>query len=287
MVITCQSILDFIRDTKLAHALFTAPFIIITLALVPTPTLSFQTLLLIAAAFLAARTYALGINRYLDRQIDATNPRTQVRMLPAHRLTPPQALCFTLLAGGLFVLVAGMLAPWLALLAGLVLALFTAYPFGKRLHWAVHGYLGCCVGLLPLAIALAVAAPISPSVLLITLALMLWITGFDLLYALADLTFDQAAGLHSFPTQFGIRRTIRTSSGCFSAMILLLAWLGVHENMGGFYAGGILVLASWLSWLLLLASRGRYQDIPLYNAWVGVIYASIFFADRWLEATWL
>lgn len=284
---SCQSITHFIRDTKLAHSLFTAPFIVITLTLVPGPAVSPQTLILIALAFLTARTYALGINRYLDRHIDAANPRTQTRTLPAGLLTPPQALSFTCAAGGSFIVIAGIIAPWLSLLAALVVALFTAYPFGKRLHWAVHGYLGCCLGLLPLAIPLAMAAPITPAVVLISMALTLWITGFDLLYALADTTFDTAAGLASFPARFGSRCTIRASSCCFSAMILLLAWLGVHENMGGFYAWGILGLASWLTWLLILASRSRFNDIPLYNAWVGMIYASIFFGDRWLEATWL
>ena len=270
----------FLMDTKLAHTIFTLPFVMVTIALTPTTHLNLKHLWLIAGAFLWARTYAMGINRLLDHKIDAKNPRTQLRMLPHHQLTIKSAVILTGLAGGLFVVTAGAIKLWLSGAACALLVLFTGYPLGKRIHWLVHVYLGVCLGLLPIAVTIALAATITPSVVLLSLALMIWVVGFDLLYATRDINFDRQANLHSIPARFGKRRTLIISGSCFSIMILLLAGLGVTAKMGAIYSWGLLGLAGWLGGLIITCHRD--QEVMARNSWVGVIYAVIFFADKYL-----
>lgn len=269
----------FLIDTKLAHIFFTLPFLAVSLGLVPWTQLSIHKIFWIGAAFFCARTFALGINRIVDRHIDSQNPRTHHRKLASRVLSHFYAKLFTTVSGVMFVLISGLITLKLIVPAIMLIVLWSAYPYGKRIHWFVHGYLGVCLGLLPIAVALALSAEITWAIMMLSVAITCWVTGFDLLYATHDLDFDRQNQLYSVPAQFGTQITIIISSFCFAMTILALAGIGIVSHFGLIYHIGVLCTAGWLCVLLILATTNRY--LIAWNSWVGVIYGAFFFLDGW------
>ena len=272
----------YLVDIKLLHTLFTLPFVIVTFAITDPAKLSIIPMALILLAFLFARSYAMGMNRLLDRHIDASNPRTQRRMLPSQKLRVLSSKQLVLSSGCLFVLISTLIHGWLVIPACLLLGLFTGYSYFKRIHWLVHFYLGLCLGLLPFAITIALSSPITPSVTLLGVAIFAWVSGFDVLYALSDQNFDRQAKLHSLPAVHGTPTTLRVSGACFIAMIICLGLVGLKEQAGYVYGAGLGIIGLLLAWTWLRAKQGQPGKVLGYNAWVGVIYAMFFLMGKGL-----
>lgn len=230
--------------------------------------------LAIVAAGVGARTFAMAINRIVDRAIDARNPRTADRELPRGTTSIYEAMA---IAGGgalLFAVALAFLPVLCTLLAPVPLALFLIYPHTKRVTAACHLVLGLCLGLAPLGawVATTGALPaLTDPVVTLSLFTTAWVAGFDIIYALADLDFDRTEGLHSVPAWLGRRGALVVSSTLHLVAFGLL--VGMTASMGGFDAARGSLLAAIA---ILLALEVAFWHRPLFaffgaNVWVGVL----------------
>ncbi|MCY4380343.1 MAG: UbiA family prenyltransferase, partial [Proteobacteria bacterium] len=200
----CRQMNYYMTDIRLLHTLFTLPFGVIAIILSwEQVALRINQVILIFLTFFASRSYAMGWNRICDRHFDRANPRTAQRMIPANKLSLSWAICFTSISGVLVVVFSTLIQHDLWPYACVLLILFTGYSYMKRIHLLVHVYLGICLGLLPIAVTIALGASLTPSIYLLALAITIWVTGFDILYALQDKEFDHRTQLHSVPSRLG------------------------------------------------------------------------------------
>ena len=231
-----------LADIRLGHSVFALPFAAVGLLVglgghAPTPLLLAQVL----AAMVLARSAAMGWNRFADRRFDATNPRTAARALPAGRVSPAAMAAFVAVCAAGFVAVAASLNTLCLLLAPVVLVVLWLYSLSKRFTAAAHLFVGLALALSPPAAYVAargaVQADIVP-VLWLGLAVLLWVAGFDVIYACQDVEHDRRTGLHSLPARLGVRRALLVARGLHAGMLLALL---VAARSGG------LGLLSWLA----------------------------------------
>jgi len=253
-------VIEFMRDIKLVHSVFALPFALSVLFLSEWHLPDGPSFLLIVLCMVCARSFAMGANRYLDWRIDQENARTAERAIPAGRLTPTQALAISLGWAVAFVVFASLLSPTAGWLSLPVLAILAGYPLCKHLGWAVHWYLGLCLGLSPLAVAVALKVPISPEVIFLAFSVMFWTAGFDILYAMQDLEFDQKKGLASVPARFGVRGGLWISRASFFLASLGLVLVGSFSGMGVIYFSGVAIIA-----FILIAQHWMISDIDAHG----------------------
>ncbi len=216
----------YARMIKLSHTIFALPFALASLVLVHRVSpVSGTTLLWILLAMVGARSAAMGFNRLADAELDARNPRTDGREIPTRKMTRWEAAAFIAASSLLFLLSAAMLSPLCFRLAFPVLALLFFYSYTKRFTWLAHFWLGLAIGLVPMAVWVAVAGQFSLRIGMLSLALLTYIAGFDILYACQDVRFDREEGLCSIPARFGIPKAMRAARGLHAASLLCLASL--------------------------------------------------------------
>jgi len=217
------------RMIKFSHTIFALPFALSSIVLVQrAKPLDFATVFWIIIAMVGARSAAMGFNRIADAAIDAKNPRTAVREIPKGVISRGEAAFFTLIASVVFISASAMLSPWCFWLSFPVLALLFTYSYLKRVTWLAHLVLGFAIGMAPMAVWVAVTGALPGMISVLSLALMTYIAGFDILYACQDIEFDRAMGLHSIPASFGVGKAmgISTFLHVISALSLLsLYWL--------------------------------------------------------------
>lgn len=249
-----------------SHTIFALPFAVMALFLaspgrLPDPYDS----LLVVAAMVFARTAAMAYNRWVDRRIDAANPRTRERHLPARKVSAREVLLLVCLSALGFVLCALALNRLAFVLSFPVLAVLLFYSHTKRFTAWSHFFLGLALGLAPLGVWVAVRGVIDASCILpvtLGLAVLLWVAGFDILYACQDLEFDRKTGLRSLPARFGIGRALlsaRLLHAWVVVLLLLVAWLA---NLGAVYLAGVALVA-----LLLVYEHSlvRKDDLSRIN----------------------
>ncbi|MGI8733429.1 MAG: UbiA-like polyprenyltransferase [Pyrinomonadaceae bacterium] len=246
------SILKNVRITlemiKIEHTLFALPFAFLGAVLAANGLPTGRQLFWISVAMVGARSTAMAFNRIADREYDARNPRTSMRAIPAGLLSLSFVWVFTLVSAGLFLFASAMLNRLTLILAPVALASLVLYSFTKRWTLLSHFVLGWCLSIAPAGAWIAVRGAIdSPVPLLLSLVVLLWTAGFDVLYACQDYDFDVAADLHSIPRRFGIARSLWISralhAGAFAALIALYSTtqLGMLA-LSGVIATGILLV---------------------------------------------
>jgi 4-hydroxybenzoate polyprenyltransferase len=235
---------------KLPHTLFALPF-----ALVGVTLASYQSrvrltqVLWVVIAFTAARFAAMGFNRIADRHLDALNPRTARRELPAGTMRVTEAWMAVVVASLLFVLAAGRLNPLCLALSPLALAWVFFYSYTKRFTRWAHLVLGLGLGIAPVGGYLAITGRWSDPwwvLVLLAAAVMSWVGGFDIFYALQDTEFDRANRLHSVPAALGTDRAILVARELHFLTVVALALVGAGTGAGWLYAVGVLVVAMLL-----------------------------------------
>ena len=212
---------------KWEHSVFALPFALCGAMLAAGGVPSFHQLLWIVIAMVAARSAAMSFNRLADASIDAANPRTQARALPAGILTHGFVRAFVLFSAGLFLLAAWQLNRLAFLLSPVALAVLLLYSYTKRFTRWSHVVLGFALGIAPAAAWIAVRGSLDVRILLLTAAVTFWVAGFDVLYACQDLDFDRSAGLHSIPRYCGVGRSLwiaRLFHALMLALLLVLVW---------------------------------------------------------------
>lgn len=274
---------------KFEHTLFALPFALLGAVLAARGWPAPGQLGWILVAMVGARSAAMAFNRLVDRRFDAANPRTRMRAIPAGLLSERYVLVFTLASGGLFFLAAAMLNPLTLKLAPVALGSVLLYSYTKRFTSLSHVVLGWALAIAPTGAWIAVRGAIdSPLPLLLSLAVLLWTAGFDIIYACQDREFDRAAGLHSIPARLGIARALRVAQifhfVMFLALLLIfqlgdLHWLGMI---------GILATAGLLIHQHRLVSPTDLSklDVAFFttNAYVSVILLVTIAADVFLLA---
>jgi len=248
---------------KWEHSVFVLPFALCGAMLAAHGLPETHALLWIVVAMVAARSAAMAFNRLADAAIDAANPRTRTRALPAGQLTSGFVTSFVVVSGAIFVIAAWQLNRLSFLLSPLALAILLLYSYSKRFTRWSHLILGFAMGIAPSAAWIAVRGSLDPRILLLTAAVMFWGGGFDVLYACQDYDFDRSNGLHSIPRYCGIGKSLWISRGFHLAMLLLLSAMIVAFGLGALAIAGVAVVA------LLLAyehSLVQANDLSKLNA---------------------
>ena len=233
---------------KFEHTIFALPFAFIGALLAGHGLPSAWQIGWIVAAMVGARSAAMTFNRIVDLQYDRLNPRTDGRALPAGTLSMPFALAFTLLMAGLFLFSAAQLNPICFYLSFPTLAILLFYSYTKRFTSLSHLFLGIAIGLAPLAAWLAVRGEFGWPPVLLSAAVMFWVAGFDVIYALQDMEFDRKNRLFSLPARLGPGPALILSSGFHALTILLLIATAFWTQLGPIAYAGIAVVAAILFW---------------------------------------
>ncbi len=243
-------VVRFANFVKLPHTLFALPFALLgVLAASRVTPLHVREVLLVIAAFTAARWVAMGFNRIADRQFDARNPRTSNRELPKGALTVGQAWVSVTIAAAAFLFFAWSLNPLCALLAPFALAWVMIYSLAKRFTWWPHVWLGLSLAIAPVGGYLAITGHWSTpwwTLAAITVAVATWVAGFDIFYALPDEAFDRTEGLHSAVVRLGVSRAIILAKLLHGITIPALLLFGWGSGFGMWYYAGVVVAAGIL-----------------------------------------
>jgi 4-hydroxybenzoate polyprenyltransferase len=235
---------------------------------------SWRTVGWIVVAMVGARSAAMGFNRLVDRKIDAENPRTATRALPAGQVSPGWVAGFVAVSAALLVVACWRLNPLTLALSPIALAVVLGYSFTKRFTWASHLVLGLALAIAPIGAWAAVRGTLGPTPFLLAGAVLLWVAGFDVLYALQDLDFDRRRGLHSIPARFGVVGSLWISGMLHALMLGVLAVLpavyaaGDGEPLGWIYGAGwlgCLLLVTYQHWLVRPADLSRL-DAAFFQA---------------------
>lgn len=237
---------------KIEHTLFALPFAFLGAMLagyrMPAQPLSFwlSKLFWIILAMVGARSAAMAFNRIADRKIDAANPRTAGRALPAGLLDLRFAILFTVCSAALFLLAASQLNRLTLLLAPVALASVLLYSYMKRVTAWSHLVLGWCLGIAPSGAWIAIQGSLSVEPALLSFSVMLWTAGFDIIYACQDYEFDQGAGLHSVPQKFGIQKALDIARGLHALMFVLLVVFVIEAELEWVSLTGVLITGGLL-----------------------------------------
>jgi 4-hydroxybenzoate polyprenyltransferase len=236
-------------------------------------------LIWVTLAMVGGRTVAMSVNRLADRILDARNPRTAGRHLPAGLLTPGLVTAAAAAAAALFFLSAWMLNPLCLALAPLAAVFLIGYSYTKRFTWLSHWILGFTDGIAAAGGWIAVRASFDPPVFVLWFALTVWIAGFDLIYACQDVAFDRSVGLHSVPARFGIAPALMAARACHVLTVAAFATLGVLMGLGSLYWLGVLTVAGLFVYEHSLISPSDLSrlDIAFFNV-NGYIAVILFFA---------
>jgi len=247
-----MAVLTNIRTTlemiKIEHTLFALPFAFLGAVLAARGIPTAWQIVWITVAMVGARSTAMAFNRIADKDYDARNPRTKMRAIPAGALSVTFVVGFTLLAAAIFFVAAAMLNRLTLVLSPLALASVVLYSYTKRWTLLSHLILGWCLAIAPTGAWIAVRGTIdSPIPLLLSLVVMLWTAGFDVLYACQDYDFDRREGLYSIPASFGIARSLWIArilhAGAFAALVALyfITNLGILALIGLVVTGALLI----------------------------------------------
>lgn len=275
----------FSRFVKLEHSVFALPFAYAGAFLALGRFPSWQKMLWITVAMLTARSLAMGLNRIIDAEIDARNPRTAGRELPAGKMTMDQAISFcTISLAGLAVALSRL--PELTwYLSPVVVAAFVIYPYTKRFTALCHLFLGATIGLAPVGAWIAVSWHMPWKPWLLWAAVMFWIAGFDIIYACHDVGFDRREGLHSLPVTLGIGKALWVTRVFHLLAVVMLAAEGVVLNRGSVYFLGVGVVAGLLAWENSIVSAKDLSRVNTafmtMNGVISMVYIGFVTLDVW------
>ena len=272
-----RSLRTVLEMIKIEHTLFALPFAFLAMVLAAHGWPSWRVVGWIVVAMVGARSAAMGFNRLVDRRIDADNPRTAGRALPAGQVSPGFVTVFVLASCGLLVLAAWRLNPLALALSPVALAILLGYSYTKRFTAFAHLVLGLALAGAPLGAWIAVRGTVEATPFLLAGVVILWVSGFDVLYALQDEDFDRRRGLHSIPARIGTVPSLWVSGALHAAMLMLLAQLPrIYPGLGtGFWVGfaGCVAMLAYQHWVV------RPRDLSRLNA--------AFFTANGVLSVWL
>jgi 4-hydroxybenzoate polyprenyltransferase len=273
----------FARLVRLEHTIFALPFAYVGALLSVDGWPGWESMAWVTVAMVGARTLAMSLNRLVDAELDAANPRTASRELPAGTLTRAQvwALC----AIALLVYLAAVLSldPVVRWLWPIPVLFFVVYPYLKRVTWLCHLWLGACLGLAPPGAWLAITGTAPWEAWVLGVAVTLWVAGFDLFYSLFDVEHDRAAGLESWATRFGEPGVFRGARSMHVLTVAALVAVGLGLATGLWYAVGVAAVAALLLYEHLLVRPGDLRRLDQAFFTVNGVISVVFCAFVALE----
>ena len=279
--------LSYGRMIKFSHSVFALPFALTSLVLAAGRDLRPRTVLWILVAMVGGRSAAMGFNRLADQWIDARNPRTAGRELPRGLLSRAEVWGFVVLSAAAMIVAAGMLNPLCLALSPVALAVVFGYSYTKRFTPLSHLVLGLALAIAPVGAWLAVRGTFDREPIVLGLAVLCWVAGFDAIYACQDAEFDRQEGLRSLPAWLGIGRALALAKLLHALAVVLLASLYAMTALHPIYLVGVLGVAALLAYehSLVRAEDLSRVDLAFFtlNGWISVGYFVITAAARWLQ----
>ena len=264
------------------HSIFSLPFIFIAMVVAASGWFGFYLLIMGTLAALSARNFAMGFNRYLDRDIDALNPRTINRPSVDGRVSKTQMEIFTLLNAIIFIVVAYFVNDLAFYLSVPILAIIASYSYFKRFSYLAHLILGISLGLAPIAGVVAVSQTITLWSLYLSIGVMFWVAGFDLLYSLQDIEVDKKLGLHSVPSKFGAKKTMFFSQILHTLTVIFWGLFVYQAHLGVFGYIAIIVSAIMLTVEHIIVNKDFTKiDRAFFtiNGYLGIIFFILIVID--------
>ena len=275
------------RMIRFSHSVFALPFALTSAALAAQGgAATGGHVFWIVVAMVAARSAAMGFNRLVDQAIDARNPRTASRELPRGIVSRGEAWLFVALSVGVFVLAAAMLNPLCLALTPVALAIVLGYSYTKRFTAASHLVLGLALAVAPVGAWLAIRGRFDLVPVVLGLAVLLWVAGFDTLYACQDVEFDRQEGLRSLPAAVGVPRALRLARLMHAGTVLLLVSLFGLVPLHPVYLAGVAVVGVILAWEHSLVGPhdlSRVMQAFNLNGWVSLGYFAVTATAAWLR----
>ena len=259
----------------LKHSIFSLPFIFIAMIVAAKGWFGWKLFFLGILAAVTARNFAMGVNRYLDRDIDALNPRTKNRPSVDGRVDAKTMILFIALNGLAFILVAYFINDLALKLSIPILLILGAYTVFKRFSSLAHIVLGISLGLAPIAGVVAVLGEITPWSIYLALGVLFWVAGFDLLYSLQDIEFDKEHGLHSIPSKFGAKKTMLIAKMFHTLTILFWAIFVISANLTFFSQLAVILSAIMLSYEHYLVNKDFTKIDKAFftvNGYLGILF---------------
>jgi len=269
----------YARMIKLSHSVFALPFAMAAAVLAAGGAPPLRQVVWILVAMVGARSAAMGFNRLADHDLDARNPRTARRELPAGLLSRREVWAFVAVSAAALVVAAAMLNPLCLALSPLALTIVFGYSYTKRFTSFSHGFLGLALAIAPVGAWLAVRGSFAWPPVVLGLAVLLWVAGFDTIYACQDAAHDRAAGLRSLPARWGIRTALVAARALHAGAVVLLAALFVLVPLHPIYLAGVAAVAGLLAYEHSLV---RHDDLSrvdaaffTVNGWISVGYFAV------------
>jgi len=263
---------------KWEHSIFALPFALTATILAAQGLPSARTLLWILVAMVSARSSAMAFNRWADAELDATNPRTQMRAIPAGLLSSGFVLGFTLVMAAIFVLASAELNRLTLELSPVVLLVLLGYSYLKRFTRWAHLGLGLALGIAPAAAWIAVRGSLDARIVVLTAAVMLWVAGFDVLYACQDYDHDRREGLYSLPSRVGVSRAFLLARVFHALMLGLMATLAAVFHFHAVGWTGVVLVALLIGYEHALVSPKDLKKLNAAFFTMNGVIAMVFFA---------
>ena len=262
---------------RIEHTVFALPFAYVGALLAAGAWPGIGNVLWVTVAMVGARTLAMALNRLVDAELDARNPRTASREIPSGVLTRAQVLALCAAAFAIYLLAVLQLDPIVRWLWPIPVAMFVVYPYLKRFTWLCHLWLGACLGLAPVGAWLAVSGTAPWEAWTLGGAVLFWVAGFDLFYSLYDLEHDRHEGLHSWAARFGEPATFLGARAFHVATVALLAAAGVGLAVDVFYWAGVAAVGALLAYEHSLVRPGDLRRLDAAFFTVNGVISLVFF----------
>jgi 4-hydroxybenzoate polyprenyltransferase len=261
---------------RIEHTVFALPFAYAGALLAVDGWPGWADMFWITVAMTGARTLAMALNRLVDAELDARNPRTASRELPSGALSRPQVAILSVVSLAVFLVAVFQLDPAVRWLWPIPIAMFFVYPYLKRFTWWSHVWLGACLGLAPVGAWLAVAGDAPWEAWAVGAAVLLWVAGFDLFYSLFDLEHDRSQGLHSWAVRFGERGVFVGARAFHAGTLLLLVAAGIGLGLGVAYWLGVVAVGSLLVYEHSIVRPGDLRRLDAAFFTVNGVISAVF-----------
>ncbi len=277
----------FFETIKFEHSIFALPFAVASAFMVAGGLPDWVKFVWVIVAMVTLRTFAMAANRLLDAEIDRRNPRTADRALAKGTIGKREVIGYMAVSAVVFVVAAWQLDPLALYLAPIPLLVAFSYPYLKRFTWLAHFGIGAVYVIVPPAVSIAMTGTMPIEFVLLGIAALFWVSGFDVLYAIADVEFDRAEGLHSVPARFGIKRSLLIAKTLHLVTLVFLV-LSVLTGDGGFWAAfGIVVVGALFAYEHSLVKENDLSKLNMafftMNGIIAVVFAVFIVLDELLS----
>ena len=276
----------FLDTIKFEHSIFALPFAVAAAFMVAEGWPDWIQFGWVLVAMVTLRTFAMAANRLVDAEIDRRNPRTTDRALARGIIGKPEVIGYMVVSAVVFVVAAWQLDPLALLLSPIPILVAFAYPYLKRFTWLAHFGIGAVYVIVPPAVSIALTGTMPLEYVLLGIAALFWVSGFDVLYAIADIDFDRSDGLHSMPAKFGIAKSLLIARVLHAVTILFLGLSMLQAEVGVFAMLGIVVVGVLLAYEHSLVKKDDVSKLNLafftMNGIIAVVFAVFIVLDELL-----